>query len=655
MRSARQNVRAEEGTDILSVPCEDRAQFSGSRDAEVTLDSVVQRHWKRIDPRMTRTIGRMTIAMLVLTCIAPFVAYYVANGVALGTLESQLQRSLVLTNRTITTEIERFRYLPVVVGEDARIRALAKGERTAPVLAAANDYLETIVQQAGPAELYILDANGITLAASNHATPESFVGHDYSFRPYFRKAIRQGEGRFYAIGVTTKKPGYFLASRIDRAGQPPIVVVVKADLSPLERAWEAAGVQTAIADRFGIVFLSGNPLWKYRPLVPLGQPATSRLAEERTYEGADLAATSPILPADTGLPEGGPEEPSVRIADERGQLLARFSAVEQGGWRVLAATSMEDTAKLAGFWALATLIGGLLATGGLYFLHQRTQIIRERLRQGETLERMVAARTQDLASEIEMRRKTERELRRMQEEIIHSEKMAALGRMSTAIVHEVSQPLAALDATLATTAVLATKNEPEAVGTKIVDARSLVKRMQRTVKHLKTFARKDASELEEVAIDTVIHNAVELAAPRAKGLGLTPRVEAQAPSPVVTAVALKLEQAMLNLLLNALDAVEGRADPSIIIRRTQDDGRVEVHIVDNGTGIAPELRERVLEPFFTTKLTGEGLGLGLSISTTIVRECGGEIRFQEAPGGGTCATISVPLRTPRPHNLEAAQ
>ena len=604
---------------------------------------------------MTRTIGRMTIGMLIATCIAPFVAYDLANGVAVSSLESQLQRSLVLTNRAIETEIERFRYLPKVVGEDARIRAIASPERSKAALAAANGYLETIVREAGPADLYVLDARGITLAASNHATPESFVGQDYSFRPYFRNAILKGEGRYYAIGVTTGKPGYFLASRIDSAGKPPIVVVVKADLLPLELAWEAAGVQTAIADQWGIVFLSGNPDWKYRPLVPLGAEASERLAAERTYEGADLANRASILPHAASLPSGKAEDPALSLREGKDRLLARFSTVEPEGWRVLAATSTADTAKLAGFWALAALIAGLLATGALYFLHQRAQLIRMRLRQGQFLENMVAERTQDLALEIDMHRKTEEELRRTQEGLIHSAKMAALGRMSTAIVHEVSQPLAALDATLATAGVLAGKQAADAAGERIVDARSLVKRMQRTVKHLKTFARKDASKLEDVSIDTVIRNVVELADPRAKTLGVTPVIEAEAPSPVVRAVALKLEQAMLNLLLNALDAVEGRPAPSIVIRRTQDETRVAVAIVDNGSGIAPEHRGRIAEPFFTTKLTGEGLGLGLSIATTIVRECGGEIRFAEVPGGGTSATICVPLGRRDTARLEAAQ
>jgi two-component system, NtrC family, C4-dicarboxylate transport sensor histidine kinase DctB len=404
---------------------------------------------RQAGPAMMRNIGRMTVLMLVVTCIAPFVAYHLAIGAATGALEGQLQRSLVLTNRAIATEIERFRYLPLVLGEDARIRALAESERSPTVLKAANLYLQTVVKQAGAAELYVLDDRGIALAASNFATAESFVGHDYSFRPYFQDALLTGEGRYYAIGVTTKKPGYFLTSRIDVPGRPPIIVVIKADLLPLEATWKAAGVQTAIADRWGIVFLSGNPDWKYRPLAPLTDEAAERLAAERTYEGADLAASKPILPLGVEPPIGQAEVPALHVEEGGQRLLAKFSVVEPDGWLVLAATSTEDTGKLAGFWALAALIAGLVSTGSLYFLHQRALLIRMRLRQSETLERKVTERTQDLAREIDMRKRTEDELRRAQEGLIHSEKMAALGRMSTAIVHEVSQPLAALEATLA--------------------------------------------------------------------------------------------------------------------------------------------------------------------------------------------------------------
>lgn len=604
---------------------------------------------------MARNIGRMTALMLVLTFTAPFAAYYVASGSAISALESQLQRSLVLTNRAIATEVERFRYLPLVVGEDARIRALANSGGDRAVLDAANSYLQTVVRQAGASELYVLDSRGVTLAASNFSTPESFIGHNYSFRPYFQDALRTGEGRYYAIGVTTKKPGYFLSSRIDIPGGPPIIVVVKADLQPLEVTWEAAGVQTAIADRWGIVFLSGNPDWKYRPLSPLSGEAAKRVAAERTYDGANLDEARPILPTGVVPPTNGAEAPALRVDGEGQRLLAKFSSIEPDSWTVLAATSTADIAKLAGFWALAALISGLIATGALYFLHQRALLIRMRLRQGEILELKVAERTRDLAREIDIRKRTEDELRRTQEGLIHSEKMAALGRMSTAIVHEVSQPLAALEATLATAGVLAEKEDAGKVGERILDARALVKRMQRTVKHLKTFGRKGASELEAVDVDAVIRNAIDLAMPRAKAIGVVPTIEARGQAPVVTAVGVKLEQVMLNLLLNALDAVEGRPAPSITVRRAADATAVSVTVIDNGTGIAPEHRDRVAEPFFTTKLTGEGLGLGLSIATAIVREFGGEITFSEATGGGTMATMSMPVSKRSAPPLEAAQ
>ena len=610
---------------------------------------------KAVGPTMTRNIGRMTILMLVVTCIAPFIAYHLASGAAIGDLEGQLQRSLVLTNRAIETEIERFRYLPLVLGEDARIRALADNDHSPAVLEAANRYLQTVVQQAGAAELYVLNDRGIALAASNFSTSESFIGHDYSFRPYFQDALRTGEGRYYAIGVTTRKPGYFLTSRISVPGRSPIIVVVKADLLPLELTWEAAGVQTAIADRWGIVFLSGNPDWKYRPLAALPDEAVERLEKERTYEGANLAARKPILPSGVVPPGSETDAPALHVEEGGQQLLAKFSRVEPDGWLVLAATSTGDTGKIAGFWALAALIAGLVSTGTLHFLNQRALIIRMRLRQGEILERKVAERTQDLAREIDMRKRTEDELRRAQEGLIHSEKMAALGRMSTAIVHEVSQPLAALEATLATAGVLAEKEAAARVGERLLGARALVKRMQRTVKHLKTFGRKGASDLEAVNIDAVICNALELAAPRAKALSVKPALDAEGSAPVIIAVAVKLEQVMLNLLLNALDAVEGRENPSIIIRRTAEAGRVRVAVIDNGSGIAPEHRERIAEPFFTTKLTGEGLGLGLSIATAIVREFGGEITFAEAPGGGTMATVSMPVSDRPALPLEAAQ
>ncbi len=605
-------------------------------------------HWG--EAMLTAGFNRTAFGILLLTSVLSWFSYHVARNLVLHKQETQLEQSLLLTKRSITTEIDRFRSLPAIVGEDARVRALAS-DASPEAIDAANTYLERIVEQTGPADLYVLNAAGLTLAASNHATPQSFVGHDYSFRPYFRDALVAGNGRFYAIGVTTRKPGYFLSSRIDIAGAQPVVVVVKADLSPLEAAWSAAGVRIAIADRAGVVFLSGDPAWQYRPLQPLADQMLERLLQERTYDGVDLARAEPIS---STLDSSRSADTSVIMPGADRQLMAKFAPLQPDDWQIVAAADVRQVDMIGALWAFAVFAVGLTTGAIFYVLRQRRQLVRMRLRQGELLERMVAERTHDLACEIDMRKRTEEELRQAQQGLIHSEKMAALGRMSTAIVHEVSQPLAALDATLATAGLLADQGRRADAGERLTKARDLVRRMQRTVKHLKTFARKDVSEFEILAVDSVIRNVLELASPRTKATGVDVDVAA-GEALAVRAVSVKLEQAMLNLLLNALDAVQDRPDPRVRIEGRRIGEQVEIAIIDNGSGIAPDLRERIIEPFFTTKLTGEGLGLGLSIATTIIKECGGAIRFEDAEEGGTRTVITVPAANDAELRLEAAQ
>ena len=358
---------------------------------------------QRGEAMLTASFNRMAAVILLVTSLASWFSYHVARNLVLHKQEAQLEQSLLLTKRSITTEIDRFRSLPAIVGEDARVRALAT-DTSRGAIDAANAYLERIVKQTGPADLYVLNAAGLTLAASNHATPQSFVGHDYSFRPYFRDALFTGNGRFYAIGVTTRKPGYFLSSRIDIAGAQPVVVVVKADLSPLEAAWAAAGVRIAIADRAGVVFLSGDPDWKYRPLQPLADQMLERLLQERTYDGVDLARAEPIS---STLDASRPADTSVIMPGADRRLMAKFAPLQPDDWQIVAAADVRQVDMIGALWAFAVFAAGLTTGAIFYVLRQRRQLVRMRLRQGELLERMVAERTHDLACEIDMRKRTD--------------------------------------------------------------------------------------------------------------------------------------------------------------------------------------------------------------------------------------------------------
>ena len=421
---------------------------------------------------------------LLVAGMAALLVWLVAQHLALGAARQALDQTLLLTSRAVEAEVDRLRALPEVSAEDARVRAALAGTGS---VQDANAYLETVAVHAEADELFLINESGVTIAASNWNRPRSFVGENYAFRPYFQDAITTGHGQSYAIGVTSGVPGYFLSTRVDVEGVVG-VLVVKLDLQPLQETWRAADADVALADDRGVVFLSARPDWQSRPLMPLDARVLEQLAVTRTYNGVGLARKAPLLSAP---PDG---------VDAAGAgWIARLAPMPATGWQVIAARSTARLQRLAMGWAVLAALATLAMAAALKAWEQRRQIIALRLSQSEKLETMVIARTTDLAREIDARIQAEAGLRDTQEALVHTEKMAALGRMSAAIVHEISQPLAAMEATLSA-AELGMKHSDSATLARLGKARGLIRRMQRTTRHLKSFARKEADELS--LIDT---------------------------------------------------------------------------------------------------------------------------------------------------------
>lgn len=564
---------------------------------------------------------------LFLAGLAAMLVWVAAHHLVLVAAHSALDRTLLLTERAVEAEVERLRSLPFVAAEDVRVRdALA----STGSLQAANTYLETVAVHAQASELFLIDAQGDTIAASNWNRPGSFLGENYAFRPYFQQAMASGRGQFYAIGVTTGVPGYFLSTRID-AGDVTGVLVVKLDLRPLQDIWRAADADVALADENGVVFLSARPDWEYRVLSALSPAVLDRLNATRAYEGAALAVSKPLI-------EAAPEQGNAR----GDRWIARIVIMPSTGWQVIAARS---TTGMQLFSLGAALLAALatLATANMFNAwDQRRQITALRLSQSEKLEAMVRARTADLAREVEARIQVEVNLRATQEALVHTEKMAALGRMSAAIVHEISQPLAAMEATLSA-AELGLPQNDTATATRLTKARGLIRRMQRTTKHLKSFARKEVTERTLIDLSVPIVSAIELVAPRARAVGVIPVFHAPIGKVEVMAGKIRIEQVVANLLLNALDAVIDVPAARITVTLTTDDGKACLCIADTGNGIAEEDLPNVTEPFFSTKVSGESLGLGLPICKAILSDFNGVLDIRSNPNQGVQVTVTLPL------------
>lgn len=606
-------------------------QSAGYRQAkgpERTVSSNTVLPKPRTEPMVPRASGwiglRPGLWAVVVAVGLAMLAYQVAGRIGLAQARAALDQSLLLTSRAVDAEIDRFRALPDVAAEDPRINAAL---RDPAGIDAANRYLQAVADHAGASDLFLIDGSGITIAASNWQNPDGFVGQNYAFRPYFQQAMATGRGQFYAIGVTTGVPGYFLARRVGTTGAFG-VLVVKVDLRPIQDTWQAAGLQTALADGDGVVFLAGRADWVYRPTRALSPQLLERITDRRTYDGIDLAASPALF-----------TEPAVG-RDARGDgWLARTTRMTARGWQLIAAQPSAPIRAMAVASALVAALVALFAAGIARAWDQQRQIIALRLSQSDRLEEMVRARTVDLAREVEARTQAETDLRAAHEQLIHTEKMAALGRMSTAIVHEISQPLAAMEATLVAAELAGGQNE------RLTTARGLIRRMQRTTKHLKSFGRKEAGTLNLVDLGPVAMAAQELVMPRARVVGVIPQFTPPTGPVQVIAGAVRMEQVVVNLLLNALDAVEGAAEGQITLTLAAQDNVVRLQVTDNGVGIAPDALPRVSEPFFSTKSKDGGMGLGLSICQAILGEFGGTLDVHSVQGQGTTVTVTLAAAT----------
>lgn len=266
----------------------------------------------------------------------------------------------------------------------------------------------------------------------------------------------------------------------------------------------------------------------------------------------------------------------------------------------------------------------------------------ERHHAKELLEATIIERTKDLRAEISERRKTEAELRATHQELIQATKLAMLGQLSASIAHELNQPLSALRYnTHNITRLLSLSRTEECL--KLLDKNEqLTDKMAHIINHLKVFSRRSDSVIKAVNMQHVIENALELYTERLKRLSCSIQLNGFEYLPSAAGDDIRLEQVLVNLIGNALDAMNNSAQPCLLIEGMKDEKTVTIHLRDNGCGIDSALLQQIYDPFFTTKEVGEGLGLGLSISRKIIHDLGGSISISSTPEQGTHVQLTLP-------------
>ncbi|SQF96503.1 sensor histidine kinase [Paucimonas lemoignei] len=578
-------------------------------------------------PSTSRTL-RITLYALLILAGAGVSAGLAVRQARLHAVEDDAARAgaqLSLYANTLHTLIERYRALPAVLALDPELRAALNGPINAQTQDALNRKLERINGAAQSSTLELLDRNGLAIGASNWRLPSSYVGHNYGFRPYFLQTIATGVGRFYAVGVTSGIPGYFLSNAVTNdAGEFLGAMVVKLEFPDLEHEWAQGEDLLLVSDAKGIVFIANQPGWRYRELRPLSMQDRAELQTTRQYDKQPLTP----LPRQQ-LREFNPNSHLTRVEgpDGTAEFLWQSLPLPGENWTLhllrKPQVASEDTRNAAlaaaGVWLTLVFLG--------LFLYQRWRLARMRERSRDELERLVQERTRDL--------------RTAQEGLVQSTKLAALGQMSAALAHEINQPLTAQRMQLATLRLLLDHGRIDDAYKALGLLDQQLSRMAALTGHLKTFARKSPGGLRErLDLAAVIDQALLLLDSRLRDEQIDCTLNLSRPA-WVRGDAIRLEQVMINLLRNALDAMRDKAVKRLEIRIDAQDKRWRVSVGDSGGGISAENLGNIFDPFFTTKPVGDGLGLGLAVSFAIVHELGGKLSA-ENQGGGALFSFSLP-------------
>ncbi|WP_426028346.1 sensor histidine kinase [Brevundimonas sp. TWP2-3-4b2] len=535
----------------------------------------------------------------------------------------------------LRSELERHRSLPLVLAQDPDLTRLLDRPDAANTLRL-NRKLESLAREVRAAAIYALDADGITLAASNWRQTTSFVGSDYRFRPYYFDAMRDGQATFFALGTVSGRPGLYLSRRVDGpSGRPLGVIVAKVEFGALEAEWRASGEPTYVTGDDGVVLITTVPAWRFHAARPLSADLRRRLAATQTA-GTMIPPPLPFMAEAGGVVRTSSDVPEDLYA-------VASDAIPDIGWRLTLLSPAGDAvlrAVAVARWLGALSVALLAALTGI--LLRRRQRAGARASEAEQarveLERQIDLRTSELRStndllnhEIDERRRLESVRQDLQDELIQANKLATLGQIAAGVAHEINQPVAAIRTHADSASVQLRRENSAGALRSLASIDRLTERVGIITDELRAFARKTRSETVAVGVDAAIDGALLLVAGRLREKGITLGRRRGPAGLAVRAERNRLEQVVLNLLQNAIEALDGVAGPSIKLGVEAKGETVVIHVTDNGPGVAPAVQQRLFTPFTTDKR--DGLGLGLVISRDIVAAFGGELALEPSPTG----------------------
>ena len=675
----------------------------------------------------------------------------------LDTQWDNLRRTAEVQALALRGVATRYSTLPFTAAQQPLVTQLLRHPHSPRMREAANAYLQTVNTHAGSDTLYLMDAQGLTLASSNWDTPSSFVHQNYGNRPYFRDALNGLTGRFYGVGKTTGEPGLFASAPVRQDDGTVIgVVAVKVRMQPIVDTWSQLRDPVFVADEHGIVILGSVAAWLYKTTRTLPPSVVQQLQHDEQYGAQWVPKPVPW----TLSPQEGQPGAQLHLPNTGKNYLAFEEPLPDLGWTLtLTADSRVVALARQQAWALASLASGLLVLGALYWqlrerrlqenrqarieleqrVHERTHALQraQAFRQSMEDALLVGMRARDLEGrivyvnaamcdmvgytadelvgqlppypywhpddlerhwndsntalagkatpqghenrlrhsngsdvhtmfytarlidgdgehigwmssvvDITAQKRAEEQQQQREAQLQRVQRVITVGEMASTLAHELNQPLAALVNYAAAAKSLAAQGKPELLGDSLAALSTQALRAADIVGRIRRWVRQHPETREPCDLHAAVDQSLALLLrAEARRHGVPVRLERAREPVCVSADRVLLEQVVLNLGLNALQAMQSHTaaahSPELLLRTAADAGQASLQVLDRGPGLPPEVAERLFEPFFTTR--SDGLGLGLNICRSIVESMGGALLARNRDGGGAIFEIRLPL------------
>lgn len=537
----------------------------------------------------------------------------------------------------LRSELQKFLLVPVILRENPDVtEALTVGSSAS--IDKLNIKLQSLTKQTDATYIYAINKSGQTIASSNYDHKDSFVGHDYQYRPYFLRAMQDGQSQYYAKGQTTGRAGLFLGGRISNNKNEPIgVIVVKVEFSGISTRWRDPVSTSFVVNQDGIILFSGEKDLNFTTIKELSQDKQAEILEARQF------GTDPLSPSNLNLIAN----PFPTNARGQKTVMSRVF-ISELEWSLHRLSPLNTAMTTSRYRAqLIILLVGISLLSLILIYRRRLQKEREKAALTELLKSEVASQTKELSEtnrkleyEITQRENVNLRFRAAREELAQANRLGSVGAITASVAHELNQPVSAIRTFAENALTFLERGNTHQTSTNLSTIVSLTERIGSISTELRRYARRGTQAITAVELDDVFDGVQLLMGEplRAKGINFIINNDLSE-YPSVNAGRVRLEQVFVNLIQNAIDALEGRDNPKIEITILKSAPMMEILVADNGTGIDDELAAQIYTPFITTKQHGMGMGLG--IAKDILTEFGGSIELFDSPLGGAAFLIKL--------------